>query len=321
MTRSIDSALVAISEQDEVIVVDDGSTDDTESRIRAYTDPRIRYVKQDNAGVSAARNHGMELAQNDLVAFLDDDDEWHPKKLHIQRQLLARHPEAVASFTNICITDQRGNYESNYLLQWGQPITDWNELLGDTRTFSLDDNSQAIDYYFGDHYFNQMLDDYVSPSSLLINRGIFRDKLKFRIGMQRNSSWLFSSQVCYQGPVIYVDSDLTCQHGDADNRLTAISRVDTILSRLFVLENEFGKQPGFLRKHQAEFDQRLSREVSALFRSVMRPGTPDRRRILKANAHHGGTIAAAARLPDPLLAISSLALRGVKSVTRLFRKS
>jgi len=281
IARCLNSALAAINEQDEIIVVDDGSTDGTESLIQSYSDPRVHYVKQDNAGLSAARNRGMELARNELIAFLDDDDEWHEKKLDIQRQLLAAHPQAVASFTNICVTDREGNREGNYLLQWGQPVADWNELLGDSRTFALKDDNLEVHYYFGDHYFNQMLDDYVLPSSLLVNRARFRHQLNFRVGMRRNESWLYSSQVCYQGPVIYIDFDLTCQHGDANNRLTDIPKTDTILSRLFVLENEFGKRLDFLQKHQAAFDQRLAREVRTLFRSVMLSKSSDRQKILR----------------------------------------
>ena len=68
----------------EVIVVDDGSTDGTESVVTGLQDARIRYIAlQENQGVAHARNVGIQEAKYDYVAFLDSDDEWLPNKLEL----------------------------------------------------------------------------------------------------------------------------------------------------------------------------------------------------------------------------------------------
>ncbi|GGN16681.1 glycosyltransferase family 2 protein [Halarchaeum nitratireducens] len=89
LPRAIDGALAQTVTALEVIVVDDGSPDDTESVVRAYDDPRVRYVAHEtNRGVSAARNTGVDAARGDYVAFLDSDDEWLPRKLDRQLAVL-----------------------------------------------------------------------------------------------------------------------------------------------------------------------------------------------------------------------------------------
>jgi glycosyltransferase involved in cell wall biosynthesis len=89
---AIDSALAQSAAAVEVIVVDDGSTDDTARRIKAYGD-RIRYVLQDNQGVAAARNRGVAETRGEFVAFLDGDDVWHPHKLARQLAVLSESPQ------------------------------------------------------------------------------------------------------------------------------------------------------------------------------------------------------------------------------------
>ena len=75
----------------EIVVVDDGSTDDTTERVGAFAagcDIQTRYVRQHNAGPAAARNHGLRLARGDAIAFLDADDWWLPAKIERQAALL-----------------------------------------------------------------------------------------------------------------------------------------------------------------------------------------------------------------------------------------
>jgi glycosyltransferase involved in cell wall biosynthesis len=92
VAEAVDSALAQTYANREVIVVDDGSTDDTRKRLAAYGD-RVRYLYQENRGLAAARNAGIRAARGEYVALLDADDVWHPQKLELQMAYLAAHPE------------------------------------------------------------------------------------------------------------------------------------------------------------------------------------------------------------------------------------
>lgn len=92
--KSIESVLNQTYQNLELIIVDDGSTDDTEEIVCAFKDNRIRYHRlEQNSGVSQARNIGVALAENDLVALEDSDDLWFPTKLEKQMQYWNLHPE------------------------------------------------------------------------------------------------------------------------------------------------------------------------------------------------------------------------------------
>lgn len=81
LPRAIDSVRAQTMSDWELLIVDDGSTDNTADVIKNYNDPRIRHILQKNAGPSAARNNGMKRAQGDMIAYLDSDDALAPEYL------------------------------------------------------------------------------------------------------------------------------------------------------------------------------------------------------------------------------------------------
>ena len=94
IARAIDSVLNQTFPANEIIVIDDGSSDGTVERVRSYGD-KVKLIQQQNAGASAARNAGIQAATGDWVAFLDADDEWLPDTLEIQSNILMQKPELV----------------------------------------------------------------------------------------------------------------------------------------------------------------------------------------------------------------------------------
>jgi len=86
------------SESFELIVVDDGSTDETKEIVKSYSQ-KIKYEYQEHQGVSPARNLGLKLSKGDFIAFLDSDDLWKKEKIRLQMEFMESHPEAVVCCT------------------------------------------------------------------------------------------------------------------------------------------------------------------------------------------------------------------------------
>ncbi|MCP1381189.1 glycosyltransferase family 2 protein [Runella salmonicolor] len=107
--KAVRSVLSQTFRDFEVIVVDDGSTDDGFARLQSLQDDRLRLIPQKNAGVSVARNNGVKTAQYDYIAFLDADDWWDERFLEQMEKLISDYPEAALYATNYYSVKNRIN--------------------------------------------------------------------------------------------------------------------------------------------------------------------------------------------------------------------
>jgi glycosyltransferase involved in cell wall biosynthesis len=144
--RAIASALAQTLPPDEIVIVDDASSDDSVAAITALGEPRIRILRHaHNRGASAARNTGIDAAQGNWIAFLDSDDEWVPEKLARQMTQLAE-TGTEAGVTGYVIRDYRTGEERDFrptdhdasldALVWGCPLGVGSTLLARKRVFA-----------------------------------------------------------------------------------------------------------------------------------------------------------------------------------------
>src|ERR1700722_4833051 len=122
--NTVDRALRSIFAQtfadNEVIVVDDGSTDDTASVLARFGD-RIRVITQPNRGLSSARNAGVRASSGEYIAFLDDDDEWMPEKLARCVPVLDADPDCALVYTFALKVDVQGQQMGSQSAIDGRP--------------------------------------------------------------------------------------------------------------------------------------------------------------------------------------------------------
>ncbi len=121
LEKAIESVLQQTFRDFDLIIADDGSTDDTAAVVDKYLRPshplhgRIQYVHQHNQGKSVALNNALARTSSEWIAFLDSDDEWLPGKLDQQFQILQRFPEAIACFTDFTYTNNPSMKTTGFL--------------------------------------------------------------------------------------------------------------------------------------------------------------------------------------------------------------
>src|SRR6202045_3913453 len=147
VSRAIHSALSECLPGDEVIVVDDGSTDQTQE-VLANFGTRIRAIRVPNGGAGKARNAGTAAATKALVAFLDSDDEWKAGKLKLQRALFQARPDVLFCFSDFANRAQDGQVTQRFLRFWHNDPRGWDEILNPGVPYSsLVQGSWAPDFH------------------------------------------------------------------------------------------------------------------------------------------------------------------------------
>ena len=121
IAAAIESALGQTYNNLEIIIIDDGSSDNTYEILGKYGD-KIRYIYQENRGVSSARNRGIKECSGDLVAFLDSDDQWLPEKIEKQIELLKANP-----CVSVVLCEYYFMYENGEIFGQSQRWRDFNE--------------------------------------------------------------------------------------------------------------------------------------------------------------------------------------------------
>jgi glycosyltransferase involved in cell wall biosynthesis len=189
--RALNSVLAQSYAADEIIVVDDGSTDNTQELIKNEF-ANIIYVSQANKGISAARNTGINLASSDWVCLLDSDDSWQTNKLEKQVQELNKHPEYL-----ICHTNETW-YRNGEVLNQG----------------SKHEKS-------GGHIFQRCLPlCAISPSSVMIHKIIFDNVGLFDESLPACEDYDMWLRICCKYPVLFLDEALTNKYGGHDDQLS-----------------------------------------------------------------------------------------------------
>jgi len=134
VTKAIESVLSQTYQDWELVIVDDGSVDETPKVVSRYLtdDGKVRYLRQTNQGLSAARNRGITETHGKYVAFLDDDDWWVPEKLKTQVAFMEAQPDVGLSYTRIrIIRETNGRLDDSTIIPVKMATT-FEEIIGES---------------------------------------------------------------------------------------------------------------------------------------------------------------------------------------------
>ena len=289
--RAITSALNQMRKGDELIVVDDGSTDNTKKSLKPLQD-KIKYIYyQKNAGAGVARNIGIKKAKGDLIAFLDSDDEWIDGKLDLQRALFKNCPELFYAFSNFSITRKNGGIVKSYLKQWHQDKRGWDEILGKGEYYSsinpLPEKTDDFKVYFGNLYYNLAKAPYICTDTLVVrNRGAGKDWF-FDEDLSIYEDWGCYGRIAGVGQGAYMDIDLTWQHDHKCTRMTSgTSTPEKYKARMKVLDRVWGQNQQFLEKHKTYYSNIIKLvQIKSLIESIKEGEIKEARNLIRVLYH------------------------------------
>jgi len=284
ISRSVNSVLPELLPGDEIIVVDDGSTDDTERVVAAMTGP-IRYMRQQNAGAGPARNRGFEASRNPLVAMLDSDDEWIPGKSALQRGLMVARPDLVYTFSDFMVKKNETEVFRRYVSNWHHDPRPWSEILAPGVPFSsiapLPAGWSDFPVHIGNLYDSLMATNYVATFALVMRREAI-GAIRFSEDLFFCEDWELFAVAAKVGPVAYLDVETAIQWGHDGPRLTQTNEYKMASSRIKMMERVWGSDAAFMTRHGDEYKCVLAEQHATCARWLLRHGrTREARQALR----------------------------------------
>ena len=253
ISRALDSVLKQTRPADEIIVIDDGSTDSTAEIIKGYGD-KIRYVYQDNGGESAARNRGVQEASCEWIAFLDSDDEWLEHNLELLAGLVCRNKNLVWAFGNFI------NCDYSTEKRWPafkEQIP--KALLGGSDFFS----SYLKCFNAG---FN------VCSINHIIKKSVYEDVGLYALGQKRGADTDMWLRIAYKYPQIgYVRKPLAIYHRGIAESMTSSHRDFDIITEMVDKHLKLSKENGL----DTEFIPCASMMLRVWIRDMLSTGHTD----------------------------------------------
>jgi glycosyltransferase involved in cell wall biosynthesis len=218
LPEAIDSVLAQTFRDYELIIVDDGSTDDTEEVVKRYGD-KIKYLRQENRGPGPAKNTGIKNSRGPLIATLDADDKWLLDKLEVQVEYMRSHPQIGLVYGNVSTFDDRGVITEAY-----------------------DGTHRKV--YQGEVFDQLLLQNFISSITIMVRRESLEKVGMFPEDVMISEDWHLWLRIAKEYPIGYIDRPLALYRWQTQSLTWDYAK--SYPDRIKVLEKIIGLYPDYL---------------------------------------------------------------------------
>lgn len=215
----------------EIVIVDDGSTDGSAAIVEQIKDSHIRFISQNNAGVSAARNRGIFEANGEYIAFLDADDEWKENYLETQVNMIKKFPSCSVFATNYVLKYPDNSYKHTII-----------------RGLKFEDEAGIMNNYFEVASYSQPP---VWTSAVIVKKNAIQAINGFPVGVKAGEDLLTWARLAARYKIAYNRHPLAIFNADGYSTKDRPKRIpaenDIVGRELEVLDNDF--RPPYIRKY------------------------------------------------------------------------
>lgn len=263
----------------EIIVVDDGSTDNTKEILRKFIHS-IRYIYQDNAGAGSARNRGIDEATGEWISFLDSDDRWLPGKLTLQFRVLDEFPGYNAIHSEFLIFDETGILTNTGLKHWLSDPSIWEKVVWDKiyskRYESADYNIHSVNgsfpIYAGNIFAAQLKANCISNWTLLVRRDCLQKEMRFAENYKLNEDYWFLCKLTERCDVIFMDFATAENRAHNESRLTQAGYIEIFKTHIDICNKIYRPSKSIHRPSDKEIDKVCKLLNIMLFKKYLKDG-------------------------------------------------
>lgn len=224
----------------EIIVIDDGSTDNLKEVLEPYMD-RIRYHYQENKGLAGARNTGMRLANGEYITYLDADDIWLEDNLQIKCNLLDSHPDVDAISSDFCVFNNNGIMHERGITKsfpfFRRTQQTFADIFSTVETITTP-KGNTVRFYYGNIFDKLIFGNFILPTSVVYRKssgertGEYREELR---NQEDYEYWLRYTQHCSFG---YVD-EVLAKYRRHSKQLTDHSKIEEMFTNIIGIVRQY----------------------------------------------------------------------------------